>query len=139
MTKNARQQCRVKCPSWKWANGTTCYCRAKESGKALTGWSDLSDALKTGSPGNLEEAGGSKTECCSGSTRSFGVGGTDTAGQGCHLPLRPSTRADLHASDGHWKGKKYCDRTAGSNCGSRSRHSRRRKTICASSSADSRK
>ena len=111
MTKNTRQLWCVKCSSWKWANGTKCHCRAKESGKPLNGWS--ARCLKTGSSGNFEVAGGSKTECCGGSTRSFGVRRTDTAGQGCHIPLRPSTRADLQASDGHWKGREYCEEPQG--------------------------
>ena len=46
MTKNARQVWCGKCSSWKWANGTKCYCRARESGKALDGWVDLSDASR---------------------------------------------------------------------------------------------
>ena len=46
MTKNARQKWCVKCFSWKWAYGTKCYCRANESGNALAGWSDLSDASR---------------------------------------------------------------------------------------------
>ena len=46
MTKNARQLWCVKCSTWKWANGTKCYCKAKESGKALDGWVDLSDASR---------------------------------------------------------------------------------------------
>ena len=29
--------------------------------------------------------------------------------QGCYLPLRSSTRTDLQASDGHWKGREYCE------------------------------
>ena len=46
MTKNARQGWCGKCSSWKWANGTKCYCRTRESGKALDGWIDLSDASR---------------------------------------------------------------------------------------------
>ena len=60
MTKNARQQWCVKCSSWKWANGTKCYCRAKESGKALTGWSDLSDASRQDLQGALKKLEGAK-------------------------------------------------------------------------------
>ena len=60
MTKNARQQWCVKCSSWKWANGTKCYCRAKESGKALTGWSDLSDASRQDLQATLKKLEGAK-------------------------------------------------------------------------------
>ena len=60
MTKNARQQWCVECSSWKWANGTKCYCRAKESGKPLTGWSDLSDASRQDLQATLKKLEGAK-------------------------------------------------------------------------------
>ena len=60
MTKNARQQWCVKCSSGKWANGTKCCCRAKESGKPLTGWSDLSDASRQDLQATLKKLEGAK-------------------------------------------------------------------------------
>ena len=60
MTKNARQQWCVKCFSWKWANGTKCCCRAKESGKVLNGWSDLSDASRQDLQATLKKLEGAK-------------------------------------------------------------------------------
>ena len=50
----------MKCSSWKWANGTKCYCRAKESGKPLTGWSDLSDASRQDLQATLKKLEGAK-------------------------------------------------------------------------------
>ena len=61
------------------------------------------------SPGDVEESGGSETECVSGSASSLGVRGTHTAGQGCYLPVRPSSCPDLKNPDGHWKGREYCE------------------------------
>ena len=49
----------------------------------------------SGSPGDLIVSGGSETEC-------------HTAGQGCYLPVRPSSCPDLKNPDGHWKGREYC-------------------------------
>ena len=48
MTKTARHLWCGKCSSKKKkkADGTICYCRAKESGKALDSWADLSDASR---------------------------------------------------------------------------------------------
>ena len=60
MTKNARQQWCGKCSSWKSANGTKCNCRVKESGKALDGWSDLSDASRQDLQATLKKLEGAK-------------------------------------------------------------------------------
>ena len=60
MTKNARQQWCVKCSSWKWANGTKCHCRAKESVKTLTDSSDLSDASRQDLQATLKKLEGAK-------------------------------------------------------------------------------
>ena len=60
MTKNARQLWCTKCSSWKWANRTKCYCRAKESGKPLNGWSDLSDASRQDLQATLKKLEGAK-------------------------------------------------------------------------------
>ena len=113
----------MKCSTWKWANGTKCYCKTRESGKALDGWVDLSDASRQDLQGDVEESGGSETKCVSGSASSLGVRGTHTAGQGCYLPVRPSSCPDFKNPDGHWKGGEYLRRTAESKCGDRRKHS----------------
>ena len=69
--------------------------------------------FQNGSPGDSEEFGGIDTECFGCSASSLGVGGTNTADQGCHLPLRPSSRPDLQASDGHRKGRGHCEEPQG--------------------------
>ena len=69
--------------------------------------------LKTGSSGKLLKSWREQSRMLQRLHTQFGVRRTDTAGQGCHLPLRPSTRADLQASDGHWKGREYCEEPQG--------------------------
>ena len=63
----------------------------------------------SGSPGDLIVSGGSETECSEGSVSSLGTRETHTAGQGCYLPVRPSSCPDLKNPDRHWKGREYCE------------------------------
>ena len=111
--------------------------RPRSQAKRWMGWVDLSDASRQDLQATLKSLEGSETECVGGSASSLGVRGTHTAGQGCYLPVRPSSRPDLKNPDGHWKGGEYCEEPQRAGVAGRRKHSRKRKTICGSFRADS--
>ena len=107
--------------------------------QGLAGWSDLSDASRQDLQATLKKLQAAKQNAAAAPQAVSALEERIQQVKDAIYRCEPSPCPDLQASDGHWKGRGHCEEPQGAIVAVVKRHSRKRKTICGSSSADSTK